>query len=180
MEAEAKRVHVATALAYAPVPARAPAYAPTPAVATTPTAPAVKYLRLILNRRLLLDSGEEGHMTFLYFGKVAVDLVLVARVLKGLPAFSLTLHAPEKVGTNLDIDAICYSINGGGEAVDTLRACLARVLGPEIERQNYFPYKPHVTNLSLDQVEKQELQSFRVLGVESNDGGCAWRMLFSS
>jgi hypothetical protein len=136
----------------------------------------IKYLRLILSNRIFLADGTEGHITFAYFGKVQVDVLLVGRILRGLSAFTLTCRGQEKLGKNLDIDAMCYDMDDS--RVDVVRACLLRALGPDVESQNYVPYMAHVTNLTQDMVDRQGIQSIKVLGVESNDG-TQWRMMFS-
>jgi hypothetical protein len=142
-----------------------PAYAPV-------QLPASKYLRLILDKRVLLPTGGDGHVTFLYYGKVAVDLSLASRVLKDLQPFTLSSPKAEKVGKAFDIDAVCYSIEG--TLVDTLRRCLLRAY--ELEDQNFIAYHPHVSGLTMDDVEKQKLGTLTVLGLETNDQG--WRVLF--
>ena len=141
--------------------------------------PHIKYLRLILDRRIFLEGHQtEGHVTFLYFGKYKVDTELLEKVLKGINPFCLMGAFPAKMGKDLDIDAIAYDFCSDEECIqiNTIRGCLMRICGPEVEEQNFPLYNPHVTGLTMDDVNKQMLKDLNVCGVESNDG--QWKIMF--
>jgi len=143
------------------------------------TKPHIKYLRLILDRRIFLEGQQaEGHVTFLYFGKYKVDTELLEKVLKGIKPFNLSDPSPEKMGKNFDIDAIKYKLCTEEKytEINTIRGCLMRICGPEVEEQNFPDYNPHVTGLTMEGISKQNLGSLLVCGIESNDG--QWKIMF--
>lgn len=138
----------------------------------------IKYLRLILKDRIILDGGGEGHITFLYFGSYKVDTLWLTEQLKGIGPFYLCEPSHVKIGKNFDIDAIKYDILDSEDNVEVqiCRRMLMEKCGQEVEEQNFKEYNPHVSKLTMDAVDKQNLTSLEVIGIESNDG--SWKIMF--
>lgn len=86
--------------------------------------------------------------------------------------------SPVKMGKNFDIDAIKYDILDSEDNVEVqiCRRMLMEKCGQEVEEQNFKEYNPHVSKLTMDAVDKQNLTSLEVIGIESNDG--SWKIMF--
>jgi hypothetical protein len=138
----------------------------------------IKYLRLILKDRIILDGGGEGHITFLYFGSYKVDPLMLTKHLEGISPFYLCEPSFAKMGKNFDIDAIKYDILDSEDncVIYSRRYLLMKECGHEVEEQNSKEYNPHVSKLTMDAVYKQNLVSLEVIGIESNDG--SWKNMF--
>jgi hypothetical protein len=143
----------------------------------------IKYLKLKLARALFVDDGRLGHITFAYFGDVKVDPIMLTRIFQSIRGpFWLVHPKKEQVGKNLDIPAICFSIQGvvtfpnalpypAEVWINAIRECVLRLA--QVEDRNYIPYKPHVSELT-----KEPEEAIQVIGIESNDG--TWYHLFST
>ena len=137
----------------------------------------VKYLQLKLTKDLgtaeVNGETKHRHVTFLYFGKELASLSTVKTALEGIPGPTfLSNPRPVLMGAKKDIPAVAYDINN--TELKQARLDIMQKHGKEVSTQNFKDWLPHISYMTMEEVEQRKLQHLLVVGVEANDQ--SWAM----
>jgi 2'-5' RNA ligase len=125
----------------------------------------MKYLKLITE-----PAVAEGHITFLYFGKNAPDvLFLITEISMITRPFTLKYAGEDMYGDKHDIPVITYNVMHQ-DTPDRVRHIIREKCDPQVRAETRAEWHPHISNLTEKDVKEKGIDTLHVIGIESNDG----------